>query len=109
MDSRWESLRFPPPSLLLHAPRCCCCSELQPLFGACRGIQHPRGGRGVKIVPCSLLGPCFSLGLGRTDFIPPCSAGAFLLTTLTEDVASHEDEEGWCWVGCCQVPSSSLG
>lgn len=62
MDGRWESLRFPPPSLLLHAPRCCCCcSELQPLFGACRGTQHPRGGRGVKIVPCSLLGPRFSL------------------------------------------------
>lgn len=49
MDGRWESLRFPPPSLLLHAPRCCCCccSELQPLFGACRGIQH-RGGESSK-------------------------------------------------------------
>lgn len=77
MDGRWESLHFPPRHRSSYTLRCCCCSELQPLFGACRGTQHPRGGRGVKIVPCSLLGPRFSprelrpSGLGRTYFNPP--------------------------------------
>lgn len=84
----------PPPSLLLHAPHCCCCSELQPLFGACRGIQYPRGDRGLKIAPCSLLGPCFSLrelwpnGLGRTYFDPPALSGDLFPMTLFEDAAS---------------------
>lgn len=62
-----------------HAPLCCCCSELEPLFGAGRGTQHPRGknsplaapllpeGRAANWVswdllrsPCARLGPFFA-------------------------------------------------
>lgn len=50
MDGRWESLRFPPRHRLSHAALCCC-SELEPLFGACRRTQHPRSKNSPHAAP----------------------------------------------------------
>ena len=82
MDDRWGSLRFPPPSLLLHArPALLLLLGAVAAFWSMQRNTAPEGGTGVKIVPCSLLGPCFSRrelwpsGLVRTYFGPPVLGG----------------------------------